>query len=49
MREYESYQVDLKLDKEELESHREEQIRIKMSMPNSPVNWIRFLRRSEAR
>ena len=29
VREYESYQVDLKLDKEELESHREEQIRIK--------------------
>lgn len=29
MREYESYQVDLKLDKEELESHREEQTRIK--------------------
>lgn len=49
VREYESYQVDLKLNKEELESHREEQTRIKMSMPNSPVNWIRFLRRSEAR
>lgn len=29
VREYESYQVDLKLDKEELESHREEQTRIK--------------------
>ena len=29
VREYESYQVDLKLDKEELESHREEQICIK--------------------
>ena len=29
VREYESYQVDLKLDKEELESHREEQNRIK--------------------
>ena len=29
VREYESYQVDLKLDTEELESHREEQIRIK--------------------
>ena len=29
VREYENYQVDLKLDKEELESHREEQIRIK--------------------
>lgn len=29
VREYESYQVDLKLDKEKLESHREEQIRIK--------------------
>ena len=29
VREYESYQVDLKLDKEELESHREEHIRIK--------------------
>lgn len=28
VREYESYQVDLKLDKEELESHREEQTRI---------------------
>lgn len=49
VREYESYQVDLKLDKEELESHREEQTRIKMSMPNSPVSWIRFLRKSGAR
>ena len=29
VREYESYQVDLKLDKEELEAHREEQTRIK--------------------
>ena len=29
VREYESYQVDLKLDKEEMESHREEQTRIK--------------------
>lgn len=29
VREYESYQVDLKLDKEELKSHREEQTRIK--------------------
>ena len=29
VREYERYQVDLKLDKEELESHREEQTRIK--------------------
>ena len=29
VREYESYQVDLKLDTEELESHREEQTRIK--------------------
>lgn len=29
VREYESYQVDLKLDQEELESHREEQTRIK--------------------
>lgn len=29
VREYENYQVDLKLDKEELESHREEQTRIK--------------------
>ena len=29
VREYESYQVDLKLDKEELESHREKQTRIK--------------------
>lgn len=29
VREYESYQVDLKLDKEELESHREEQTHIK--------------------
>lgn len=29
IREYESYQVDLKLDKEELESHREEQTHIK--------------------